>query len=88
MDYLLFTYPNCPRCDRMKKALAERDIPYEEFSLAQPQGKTRIRDFVKALKRDEKGSVILPTLILNDQGIIRALMNSSEEVEAWWKSKA
>jgi glutaredoxin len=88
MDYLLFTYPNCSRCEKMKTALAELKIPYEEYNLMQPQAKARIRDFVKALKRDEKGAVILPTLILNDQGIIRALMNNPEEVEAWWKSKA
>jgi len=48
----------------------------------------RIRDFIKVLKRDDKGAIILPTLILNDQGIIRAVINSAEEFEAWSKSGA
>ena len=88
MDYLLFTYPNCPKCDKLKTLLVERGIDYQEYSLVQPQGKARVRDFVKLLKRDATGGVILPTLILNDQGIVRALLNSAEEFEAWSKSGA
>lgn len=88
MDYLLFTYPNCPKCETLKKLLAERDIYYQEYSLTQPQGKARIRDFVKMLKRDDTGGIILPTLILNDQGIVRAVLNSAEEFERWSKSGA
>jgi glutaredoxin len=88
MDYLLFTYPNCEKCDKLKKLLGEKDVYYQEYSLVQPQGKTRIRDFVKMLKRDDKGGIILPTLVLNDQGIVRAVLNSAEEFEAWSRSKA
>jgi len=88
MDYLLFTYPNCEKCDKLKKLLVEKEVYYQEFSLVQPQGKTRIRDFIKMLKRDDKGGIILPTLILNDQGIVRAVLNSAEEFEAWSRSKA
>jgi glutaredoxin len=88
MDYLLFSYPNCPKCDKLKKLLTERGIYYQEYSLTQPQGKARVRDFVKLLKRDESGAVILPTLILNDQGIVRRLLNSAEEFEEWSKSGA
>jgi glutaredoxin len=88
MDYFLFTYPNCPKCEKLKKLLAERDIYYQEYSLVQPEGKARIRDFVKMLKRDDKGAIILPTLILNDQGIVRAVLNSAEELEGWSRSGA
>ncbi len=88
MDYLLFTYPNCPKCEKLKALLAGRGIAYQEYSLVQTQGKTRVRDFVKLLKRDATGGIILPTLILNDQGIARAVLNSAEEFEAWSKSGA
>lgn len=88
MDYLLFTYPNCAKCEKLKKLLGEKEAYYQEYSLVEPQGKTRIRDFVKMLKRDDKGGIILPTLILNDQGIVRAVLNSAEEFEAWSRSKA
>ena len=88
MDYLLFTYPNCEKCDKLKKLLGEQDVSYQEYSLVEPQGRTRIRDFVKMLKRDDKGGIILPTLVLNDQEIVRAVLNSAEEFEAWSRSKA
>lgn len=88
MDYLLFTYPNCEKCEKLKKLLAARGIPYQEYGLTQPQGKARIRDFVKLLKRDAAGGIILPTLILNDQGIVRAVLNTAEEFEGWSRSGA
>ena len=43
MDYLLFTYPNCNKCDAMKKKLAETATPYQEFGLTSPPGKAKIR---------------------------------------------
>lgn len=88
MDYLLFTYPNCAKCEKMKVFLAGQGIGHEEYSLTQPQGKAKIRGFIGVIKRDEKGAIILPTLILHTQGIVRAVLNSVEEFEAWLKSKA
>ena len=88
MDYLLFTYPNCEKCGKLKKLLGEKDVSYQEYSLVEPQGKTRIRDFIKMLRRDDKGGIILPTLILNDQQTVRAVLTSAEEFEAWSRSRA
>jgi len=88
MDYLLFTYPNCDKCDKLKNLLGQKDVHYQEYNLVQPQGRTRIRDFVKMLKRDDKGGIILPTLILNDRENVRAVLNSAEEFEAWSRSRA
>jgi glutaredoxin len=87
MDYFLFTYPNCQKCEGLKRSLAERGIAYGEYSLVQPPGKAKIREFIRHVKRDGKGSIILPTLILNDQGIVRAVMNSAEELDQWLKSR-
>ncbi|MDD8015311.1 MAG: hypothetical protein PHX45_06425 [Acidobacteriota bacterium] len=88
MDYLIFTYPNCAKCDKIKKCLGEKKIAFQEYSLVQPQGKTKIRDFIKLVKRDSSGGIIIPTLILNDQGIVRAVINSVEELEQWLQSRA
>jgi glutaredoxin len=88
MDYFLFTYPNCQKCEGLKKSLGEKGIAYGEFSLVQPPGKSKIREFIRHVKRDATGGIILPTLVLNDQGIVRAVLNSAEELDQWLKSKA
>jgi glutaredoxin len=87
MDYLLFTYPNCNKCDALKKKLAESGIPCQEFGLTSPPGKAKIREFINVIKRDASGAIILPTLIAHTQGIVRAVLNSAEEFDAWSRSK-
>jgi glutaredoxin len=76
MDYLLFTYPNCGKCESLKKKLTETQTDYAEYSLTQPPGKAKIREFIKVIKRDDKGAIILPTLVAHTQGIVRAVINS------------
>ncbi len=87
MEYLLFTYPNCARCESLKKKLTETQTPYAEYSLTQPPGKAKIREFLNVIKRDEKGAIILPTLVAHTQGIVRAVVNSAEEFDGWSKSR-
>jgi glutaredoxin len=88
MDYLLFTYPNCLKCEALKKKLAEAGTVYTEYGLTQPQGKAKIREFINVIKRDETGAIKLPTLIGHTQGIVRTVVNTAEEFEAWSRSKA
>ena len=88
MDYYLFTYPNCQKCENLKKALAAKGLPTCEFSLVQSAGKAKIREFIRHVRRDDAGAIILPALILNDQGIVRAVITSCEELDAWLKSRA
>lgn len=87
MDYLVFTYPNCPKCEALKTALADVDVPGEEFDLTQKPSKIRIRDFLSVLRRDAKGGIIIPSLILRKDGEVLAVLNSREELEAWLKSR-
>lgn len=87
MDYLLFTYPNCNKCETLKKALAAAGTAYQEFGLTSPPGKAKIREFINVIKRDDKGAIILPTLVAHTQGIVRAVLNSAEEFEAWSRSR-
>jgi glutaredoxin len=88
MDYLLFTYPNCAKCDALKKKLGESGTPYTEYGLTQPPGKAKIREFINVIKRDDTGAIILPLLIGHTQGIVRAVINTAEEFEDWSRSKA
>ncbi|HPW18241.1 MAG TPA: hypothetical protein PLP83_07660 [Candidatus Aminicenantes bacterium] len=88
MEYLLFSYPNCVKCEAMKKRLAETGTAYAEYSLTSPPGKAKIREFINVVKRDDKGAIILPTLILHTQGIVRAVLNTAEELEDWSRSRA
>jgi glutaredoxin len=87
MDYLLFTYPNCQKCKDMKAFLKTASIDTREYKVEQKEGRLKIREFLGRIKRDEKGSIILPTLILHDNGHVAAVMNTSQEVQAWLKSR-
>ena len=88
MDYVLFSYPNCGKCESLKKKLADSRTAYAEYILTQPQGKAKIREFINVIKRDDTGAIILPTLIAHTQGIVRAVLNTAEEFEEWLRSRA
>ncbi len=87
MDFLLFSYPNCIKCEALKKKLAETRTSYQEYGLTSPPGKAKIREFINFIKRDDKGAIILPILVAHTQGIVRAVLNSAEEFDGWSKSR-
>jgi len=88
MEYLLFTYPNCDECEAIKNALAETDLAGDEYNLSQKTSKLKIREFLPVLKRDNKGGIILPTLVLREAEEIITILNTQEELRNWLKSKA
>lgn len=88
MEYFLFTYPNCQECTAIKKALAETDMEGDEYNLTQKESKLKIREFLSILKRDEKGGIVLPTLVLRETGDVVAVLNTQEELRDWLRSKA
>jgi glutaredoxin len=88
MEYLLFTYPNCAQCEALKKHLQEARIETAEYNLVVKESKLKIRDFLKVLKRDEKGGILIPTLIIRDQDKVIAVLNNREEFEDWSQSRA
>ena len=88
MEYFLFTYPNCEKCEAIKKVLAEIDLEGDEYNLSQKESKLKIREFLTILKRDEKGGIMLPTLVLQENGEVIAILNTQEELKDWLKSKA
>lgn len=87
MEYELFTYPNCPRCETLKTALMESGLEGRTFDLARREGKLRIREYLKVLKRDDKGAIIIPTLILMRNGEKAEVVNTGEELRDWLLSK-
>ena len=88
MEYFLFTYPNCEKCQTIKKVLEESELVGAEYNLSRKESKLKIREFLPVLKRDEKGGIILPTLVLQDAGKVIAILNTQEELRDWLKSKA
>jgi len=88
MEYLLFTYPHCQKCEALKKALSETDLRGAEYNLTQKESKLRIRDFLSVIIRDKKGGIIVPTLVLQEAGKVVAVLNNQEELVDWLRSKA
>jgi glutaredoxin len=87
MEYLLFTYPNCPKCEELKKYLGETTSEWGEYNLVQKESKLKIREFLGVLKRDSKGAIIIPTLVIRNEGGVKAVLNNRQELESWLKSK-
>ena len=87
MQYLLFTYPNCPKCDALKSLLPGSGLTGAEYNLTRKEGKLKIRDYLRVINRDDKGGIILPTLILEEGESVQAVLNNQEELADWLKSR-
>ena len=87
MNYLLFTYPNCQKCEELKKYLAETELGGQEYNLILKESKLKIREYLDSIKRDDKGAIIIPTLVLQDEGGVAAVVNKREELEEWLRSR-
>jgi glutaredoxin len=87
MEYLLFTYPNCQKCEDLKAFLARASLPVQAYRAEDRSSHQKLREFRDHLKRDDKGAVILPTLILRENGAVTAVLNSRQELEKWLTSR-
>jgi glutaredoxin len=88
MNYLLFTYPNCQKCEDLKAYLRETGIEARIYKVEEKEGRLKIREFLPSVRRDDKGSIILPTLVLQEDGAVAAVVNNRQELEAWSRSRA
>ncbi len=88
MEYHLFTYPNCSKCEALKEYLEKTPLEGDEHSLILKDSKLKIREFLGILKRDEKGSIIIPTLVVQDGREVLTVLNNRQELEEWLKSRA
>ena len=92
MDYLLFTYTNCDKCDAFKaylKGTFPEGTPFEgeELSLVEKDGKLRIREYLGRIKRDEKGAIIMPIFVLREEGQVKEIFTDHAEFDRWLKSR-
>ena len=87
MDYMLFTYPNCQKCAELKRYLAEIELEGQEYNLTFKESKLKIREFLDVIKRDDKGAIPMPTLLLREKEGIVAVLNNREELEKWLRSR-
>jgi len=87
MDYLLFTYPNCQKCADLKAYMKGAALSAREYKVEEKEGRLKIREFLAHIKRDEKGAIILPTLVLQESGAVAAVVNTRQELEDWLRSK-
>jgi len=62
-------------------------LEWEEYNLVQKESKLKIREFLGEIRRDDKGAIIIPTLVLQDEGDVQAVLNNRQELETWLKSK-
>jgi glutaredoxin len=88
MDYLLFTYPNCDKCDAFKAYLKGTPLQGEELSLVEKAGKMRVREYIGQIKRDEKGAIILPVFVLREEGQVRGIFTDHAELDRWLRLRA
>ncbi|HHF51432.1 MAG: hypothetical protein J7L72_10745 [Candidatus Aminicenantes bacterium] len=87
MEYLIFSYPKCPNCESLKKALEKTPFQGKEYSLVKKEGKVKIREYLKVINRDKKGAIILPTLLMIDNEKVIKVINSPQELQNWLRSK-
>jgi len=87
MQYIMFTYPNCSQCEALKTYMNTNSYKVQDYNLIQKDSKIKIREFLDVLKRDDKGGIVIPTLIVLNDGDIEAVLNTREEFEAWSRSK-
>ncbi len=87
IDYLLFTYPNCQKCVDLKAYLKDAAIAAREYKVEEKDGRLKIREFLGHIKRDDKGAIILPTLVLQEDGTVATVVNTRQELETWLRSK-
>lgn len=88
MNYLLFTYPNCSKCDEFKSYLKETSLKGQEYNLVQKENKLRVRDFLSLIKRDDKGAIPIPVFVLREGEKVLAVFNHHRELEEWLQSRA
>lgn len=87
MEYLLFSYPNCPNCESLKKELEKTGLIGKEYNLVDKESKVKIRDYLKVIKRDEKGGIIIPTLVIEEEGNVEQVLNTPQELRDWLQSE-
>jgi len=51
------------------------------------ESKIKIRDYLQVIKRDEKGGIIIPTLLIEEDNKVKQVMNTPQELRNWLQSE-
>jgi len=62
IDVVIYTTPSCPYCDRAKKLLNQKGIPFTEIDVSDPEERQR-------LVGKSGGCMTVPQIFINDQHI-------------------
>ncbi|MBD3414315.1 MAG: hypothetical protein GF421_07795 [Candidatus Aminicenantes bacterium] len=87
MKYLIFTYPNCPKCDSLKRILQGTDLQGEEYNLSEKESKIKIRDYLNVIKRDDRGGIRIPVVLMIKDDETQNVINSPQELRDWLQSE-
>ncbi len=88
MDYLLFTYPNCDKCEGFRSYLRQTGFSGVEYNLTQRESKLKVREYLDRIRRDEHGAMVLPIFVLRERESVLGVFNTPGEVETWLRSRA
>ncbi len=88
MQYLLFTYPNCDKCEGFKSFLKQTGLDGVEYNLTQRESKLKVREYLDLIRRDEHGAMVLPIFVLRERESVLGVFNTPVEVESWLRSRA
>lgn len=88
MDYLIFTYPNCDKCEGFKAYLKRTALSGVEYNLTQRESKLKVREYLDRIRRDERGAMVLPIFVLREKESVLGVFSSPPELESWLKSRA
>ena len=85
--YLLFTFPNCEKCEDVKDYLEKISISSDIINLKDPKGYKRFQNYYKELreklKRNEDNSVVLPVMLeVDDNNHIKQVAQSLDDVKS------
>jgi hypothetical protein len=88
VDYVIFTYPNCDKCEAFRGYLEGSGLSGVEYNLAERESKIRVREYLDRIRRDETGAMILPIVVVREGGAALGVFNSPTELDGWLKSRA
>ncbi len=88
MDYLLFTYPNCDKCEGFNAYLKPTPLSGVEYNLTQRESKLKVREYLDRIRRDEHGAMVLPIFVLRERESVLGVFNTPPELESWLRSRA
>jgi glutaredoxin len=85
MEYKIYTMPHCEKCQQIKEFLKSKNISANEIDLGDDDGVADLRKiYIKIkdkVKRTEDGQLPIPLFIALDNGEIRGIAHTFDEVK-------